>query len=144
MPFAPISPFSSNTESQPKIIGKASTLKLVNKTDQIAPLAPDNQCAIPKDSHWADETEQGTVLVIEQPLSQTCAAVGGIMAPRMRARGLLGCVVGGRVRDLTELRRSGLPVSLAFPRPRLPHLVVRQQDHNILCHVQASVAHLPT
>lgn len=112
VPFAPASPFASSTESQPKIIGKASTLKLVNKTDGIQPLTLDDPHAIPKNSHWADETEKGTILVIEQPAAQTCAAVGGIMAARMKVRGLLGCVVGGRVRDLAELRRSGLPVSL--------------------------------
>lgn len=104
-------PFVPSTEAQPKVIGKASTLKLVNKSDHIEPLSSNDPHAIPKNSHWADETDMGTVLVIEQPSSQTCAAVGGIMAARMKMRGLLGCVVGGRVRDLMELRRSGLPVS---------------------------------
>lgn len=61
-------------------------------------------------SHWADETETDTILVIEQPSNQTCAAVGGIMASRMRQGGLRGCVVSGRVRDLAELRKSALPV----------------------------------
>lgn len=33
------------------------------------------------------------------------------MATRMAVRGVIGCVVGGRVRDLVELEKSGLPVS---------------------------------
>ncbi|KAK5087660.1 hypothetical protein LTR70_002977 [Exophiala xenobiotica] len=32
------------------------------------------------------------------------------MASRMQVRGVRGCVVGGRVRDLAELKSSGLPV----------------------------------
>lgn len=50
-------------------------------------------------------------MVIEQPEGQSCAAIGGIMALRMKTRGAMGCVVGGRVRDLEELNNCGLPVS---------------------------------
>ncbi|KAJ4525190.1 hypothetical protein HRR78_003337 [Exophiala dermatitidis] len=32
------------------------------------------------------------------------------MAQRMKIRGLAGCVVGGRVRDMAELRNSELPI----------------------------------
>lgn len=96
---------------QSKIVARASTLKLIDKSDSTPALDLDDPHAIPKGSHWADETEAGTILVIEQPSHQTCAAVGGIMASRMKIRGLQGCVVSGRVRDLSELNRSGLPVS---------------------------------
>jgi regulator of RNase E activity RraA len=34
------------------------------------------------------------------------------MATRMVAVGIRGTVVGGRIRDLGELRETGLPVSL--------------------------------
>lgn len=111
VPFAPTSPFAPSVDEQPKVIARASTLKLVDKSDQTELLDPDDPHAIPKGSHWADETEEGTILVVEQPSTQTCAAVGGIMAARMKTRGLHGCVVSGRVRDLAELKKSGLPVS---------------------------------
>lgn len=88
-----------------------STLKLIDKSDPIQPLSPDDPNAVPKASHWVDETDEDTVLVIEQPSHQICAAIGGIMASRMKVRGVRGCVVGGRVRDLAELKSSGLPVS---------------------------------
>ncbi len=114
MPYAPSSPFEPAVSCQPKVIAPASTLKVVDKSDQIQPLSADNPNAIPTGSHWADETDDDTVLVIEQPLYQTCAAVGGIMGSRMKVRGVRGCVVGGRVRDLAELKKSGLPVS-EFP-----------------------------
>lgn len=114
VPFAPTSPFVPGIDEQPKIIGRASTLRLVDKHDESEPLGSDDPHAIPKGSHWADETEEDTILVIEQPPGQTCAAVGGIMAARMKIRGLRGCVVSGRIRDLAELRKSGLPVSAHF------------------------------
>jgi regulator of RNase E activity RraA len=63
-------------------------------------------------------TEEGTVLVIEQPEGQTCAAIGGIMALRMSLKDVAGCVVGGRVRDVAELEKCGLPVSRTFPNFR--------------------------
>lgn len=72
---------------------------------------PDNDgTSIPKGSHWADVTEEGTILMIDQPRHQTNAVVGGMMASRMKIRGVVGCVVSGRVRDLSELKNSGLPV----------------------------------
>lgn len=123
VPFAPTSPFAPSIDEQPKVVARASTLKLVDKSSQIDQLSPDDPHAIPKGSHWADETEEGTILVIEQPSTQTCAAVGGIMASRMKVRGLRGCAVSGRVRDLAELKKSGLPVSLYLPTSGsyLPH-----------------------
>lgn len=57
-------------------------------------------------------TEAETVMVIEQPDGQGCAAIGGIMATKMKVNGVLACVVGGRVRDIEELKASGLPVSI--------------------------------
>lgn len=92
-----------------KIIGPACTVKMVSKHSK-PESEPPAENAIPKGSHWVDLTEPGSVVVIEQPEGQSCAAVGGIMAQRMKVRGAAGCVVGGRVRDLAELRSSQLPV----------------------------------
>lgn len=113
MPHAPSAPWAPRS-GQPKIIARASTLKLIDKLDTTTAPPENESQSIPKGSHWVDETEEGTVLVIEQPTHHTCAAVGGIMAIRMKVRGLQGCVVGGRVRDMTELEKSGLPVSIPY------------------------------
>lgn len=113
VPFAPQSPLQGSIEEQPKIIAPASTLKLVGKTSNVPPLPELDPSAVPKGKHWVDMVDEGTVVVIEQPPGQTCAAIGGIMAARMKVRGVEGCVVGGRVRDLAELRKSALPVSSA-------------------------------
>lgn len=48
--------------------------------------------------------------MLEQPAGQTCAVLGGIMASRMKYLGVRGVVVNGRVRDLAELKSSGLSV----------------------------------
>lgn len=68
-------------------------------------------------------TESGAVVVIDQPEAQYCASIGGIMAQRMKIRGVAGCVVGGRCRDFTELRETGLPVSRSKVRNALSGLI---------------------
>lgn len=61
------------------------------------------------------------MVVISQPRGQICAVLGGIMALRMSVVGAEGVIAWGRVRDVEELRETGLPVSprsfhtLAFP-----------------------------
>ena len=86
---------------------------MVEKSSDLPILSSSDPGAIPQGSQWVDMVEAGTVVAIEQPSGQTCAAVGGIMAARMKVRGVQACLVGGRVRDLAELKESGLPVS--FP-----------------------------
>lgn len=50
-------------------------------------------------------------MVLSQPVGQSGAAMGGIMALRMKVCGAKGAVVGGRIRDLKEMRGLGFPVS---------------------------------
>lgn len=123
VPYAPTSPFMGSSDQQPRVIGPASTLKLVAKTSGVNPLPESDPSAIPKGQHWVDLMEDGTVVVIEQPGGQTCAALGGILALRLKIKGAKGCVVGGRVRDLSELKSCGLPVS--FPKSVCPGQIVR-------------------
>ncbi|KAF7507738.1 hypothetical protein GJ744_010167 [Endocarpon pusillum] len=110
VPYAPFPQHLGSFKGQPKVIGPASTLKLVARNSITSPLPESGPNAIPKGQHWVDLTDEGTVMVIEQPEGQSCAAIGGIMALRMKTRGAKGCVVGGRVRDLEELNNCGLPV----------------------------------
>jgi regulator of RNase E activity RraA len=117
VPFAPKSPLAGLLEEQPKVIAPASTVKYVGKSEDVA--SKDSPYSVPSGSHYVDMTEPGTVVVIEQPDGQTCAVLGGIMATRMRLRGAKAIVVGGRVRDLAELRENGLPVSIAIQAVQL-------------------------
>ncbi|KAI1625918.1 ribonuclease E inhibitor RraA/Dimethylmenaquinone methyltransferase [Exophiala viscosa] len=108
-PFALPQSSAANQNTTNKIIAPACTVKLVPK--QSPPdSTPPAENTIPKGSHWVDLTESGSVVVIDQPEGQKCAAVGGMMAARMKIRGVAGCIVGGRVRDITELKSSELPI----------------------------------
>jgi regulator of RNase E activity RraA len=103
-----------------KIAGPATTIKFLDKDDSPPSIAienPEKHGFLPG-KHWVDHVGEyppnsykaGPILVIEQPADQYCAVTGGIMATRMKAVGIKGTVVGGRVRDLRELRATGLPV----------------------------------
>ncbi|KAF0315606.1 DlpA domain-containing protein [Colletotrichum asianum] len=90
----------------PITIAPASTILFARKGEKLeSPLAN-----IPKDTHWADITEPGTIVIIRQPDGQKNAVCGGIMAVRMKVRQAKAVVVVGRARDLDELTSTGLPI----------------------------------
>ncbi|KAL2814708.1 hypothetical protein BDW59DRAFT_176355 [Aspergillus cavernicola] len=109
--FSPLSPsqFLTPTPQTPKTIAPASTIKFIPKSSPLPSNTPLSQ-SFPPETHWVDHTEPGTIVLIEQPSDQHCAVVGGIMAARMKYLGIDGVVVNGRVRDLGEIRGSGLAV----------------------------------
>lgn len=100
---------SSAAESNPSAvtIAPASTVLFVPKSGDISSYGPAN---IPDGSHWVDLTTPETIVVLSQPLGQKNAVCGGIMALRMKVCGAKGIVVGGRVRDIEELKSTGLPL----------------------------------
>jgi regulator of RNase E activity RraA len=99
--------------TSPKVtIAPASTVLFVPRNASEAELSSFGENNIPTGKHWADCTESGTVVVISQPKGQICAVLGGIMALRMDVLGSKGVVAYGRVRDIEELRETGLPVSV--------------------------------
>lgn len=89
-------------------IAPASTLLLVPKTATDLSAYP--AANIPQGKHWVDLTQPETIVVISQPKGQICAAVGGIMALRMKMLNAVGVISHGRVRDVEELRETELPV----------------------------------
>lgn len=124
VPFSPHGPSSPRLTAQPRLIGRASTVLFVPKD-----ASPDSNPThfrgrqasnIPPNTHYVDSTAPDTIVVMSQPAGQKCAVLGGIMALRMKTRGALGVVVGGRIRDLTELRALELPVCCAGPLPMKP------------------------
>ncbi|KAJ5205890.1 Ribonuclease E inhibitor RraA/Dimethylmenaquinone methyltransferase [Penicillium cf. griseofulvum] len=118
--LVPFSPIIGRNETMAKIAGTATTIKFLAK-DAIPPSIaienPEEHGFLPG-KHWVDHVGQyppnphraGSILLIEQPADQYCAVTGGIMATRMKAVGIKATVVGGRVRDLRELRATGLPI----------------------------------
>ncbi|KAH6678846.1 DlpA domain-containing protein [Plectosphaerella plurivora] len=108
VPGAGFLPDLQSYGSHSTIVAPASTVLFVPKGAAAAEHAP--PANIPNDTHWADLTTGGTIVVIQQPPGQTNAVCGGIMAVRMHVRGAKGIVVAGRVRDLEELKDTNLPV----------------------------------
>lgn len=112
--MAPYHVSTSACAQQPKIIGPAVTVcfesKIAASRDTTSSV-PEQRDTV-KQPHWVESTRPDTVVVIEQPEDQRCAVLGGIMAARMKFLGAKAVVVGGsgRVRDITELKRLGLPV----------------------------------
>lgn len=104
----PVSHSSTSSPAAP-LIAPASTIVFASRYN---PEANVNlpEANIPKDCHYVDLTEEGSIVVSQQPEGQKCAILGGIMAARMKKRGAKGVIVLGRVRDVGELRATGLEV----------------------------------
>lgn len=109
--IADLQPYCPNISSTTSkvIIARASTVLFTPKSGDISSYGGSN---IPSGSHWVDLTESDTFVVLSQPSGQRNAVLGGIMAARMSRLDAKGVVVGGRIRDIAELKSTGLPVSL--------------------------------
>lgn len=70
---------------------------------------------IPSSVHWVDLTKPNTFVAMSQPSAQSCAVLGGIMALRMKRCEAKGIIVGGRIRDLSELKTMHIPVRMMRP-----------------------------
>lgn len=100
-----------NPISARKVIAPAATVLFAPKSHSEANYAniPTN---IPSGTHYVDVTPPApnSIVLMAQPAGQSCAVLGGIMALRMKTRGASAIVVGGRIRDLGEMRQLGIPV----------------------------------
>ena len=61
------------------------------------------QSNLPKDKHWTDVAPSGSVVLMQQPPSQIVGLVGDIVATRYKVRGVRGCFVDGRTRDISGI-----------------------------------------
>lgn len=72
--------------------------------------------SIPRGSHFpmfklgAQQTSRGDVLVVNARGDSGCGLVGGNICRGLQARGLVGVVVDGAVRDVEEIRQLQFPV----------------------------------
>ncbi|KAL4930766.1 RraA family protein [Aspergillus undulatus] len=113
--FTPFSPTLGRNTTTPKIIAPASTVKFIPKSAspsdyQEAKTELDPNKLFPTNHHWVDVAEPQTIVLIDQPLNQNCAVLGGIMALRMARLNVKGVIVNGRIRDLAEIQGASLPV----------------------------------
>jgi hypothetical protein len=106
--IADLKPYSARTgsDSDAPTIAPVSTILFAAEGQILTEPAPN----MAKGTHWSDETEPGTFVVMKQPPGQSNAICGGIMALRMKVRDVKGIIVAGRVRDIKELRSANLPV----------------------------------
>lgn len=102
---------AATNDQAPVTVCPVSTVLFTPK-DESSPEADRPAANVPKDAHWVDLAVPGTFAVLKQPLGQTNAVCGGIMALRMKVLGVKGIIVAGRVRDLVELRSTELPVRI--------------------------------
>ena len=89
-------------------IAPASTVLMVPKSGGDLLGLPEPN--ISAEHHYVDLTQPDTIVVMQQPEGQKCAVLGGIMALRMSVLEAKGVIVSGRVRDVEELKESGLLV----------------------------------
>ena len=64
------------------------------------------------------EVRPGEVLVLAMPLPEPVALVGELLATQAKAKGVVALLVDGAVRDVDELKVSGLPVWARYVSPR--------------------------
>ena len=139
------------------IIGPAFTVLMVS-TSAPTPSADEIQPNLSNDSHFADLTPSGSVVVVQAPISYA-AAIGGHIGARMKIRGAKSVIVSGRVRDVHDLSQLELPVcpirSWCGPPLRsdlrdaslnifLVDLVHRHLDRGIWCRYDASGHQCPS
>lgn len=89
-----------------KFVGRAATAL-------VKPAPPEKATpalAVKHSVEMIDEAEPGTVGVIVMEDGLNVAAIGGLMGTAAKARGIVGMVLDGGVRDLAELRALNLPV----------------------------------
>lgn len=82
-----------------------------------------------------DTVPDGAVLYISSP-DVPNAVYGGLMSTCAQARGAVGTVVNGRVRDLAEHRDLGFPV-----RPSCSHMPYSQRVLQSRLHKHHTAAH---
>ncbi|KAH9054736.1 RraA-like protein [Lactarius vividus] len=84
-----------------RLCGPAYTVRLVLASERDAPKLQ---------GHFVDLAPEGAVAFVCAPPGAQNAVWGGLMTAGARARGVLGAVVSGRVRDTAEHRAAGFPV----------------------------------
>ena len=104
-----LEPCSSGMSDTGITIAPASTVLFAPKGVALDGGWPENN--MPPHANWSDISEPGTIAVLWQPNGQKNAVCGGIMGLRMKVLGVKGIVAVGRVRDVDELKSTGLPVS---------------------------------
>ena len=92
----------------PRIVGEAYTLRFIPMREDLATL---EAYARPDSIRAAIEAMPADrIVVIDTHGEPGCATLGDILIARLKARGALGVVSDGPMRDVADVRKVGLPV----------------------------------
>lgn len=92
----------------PRVAGEAFTMRFLPMREDVATR---ESYAKPGSLREAiEEVPAGAMVVIDARGAQGCGTLGDILAARLKARGCVGAVSDGAMRDLVEMRAVGLPV----------------------------------
>ena len=95
-------------ESQPRVAGRAFTLRFVPAREDLATPA---SWSSPRSTRAAiEEMPEGCIAVIDAMGVTDSGVFGDILAQRMRIRGVAGLVTDGVMRDKAGVLETGLPV----------------------------------
>ena len=107
-------PIPTRLGSTTRIVAPISTVVFVNKAhkegDEYEDIVVPKSSNLPSDKHFSDVAAPGTVVIMQQPHHQIAALLGDIVGTRYKARGVLGVVTDGRMRDVIgceELCKQG-------------------------------------
>jgi 5-oxopent-3-ene-1,2,5-tricarboxylate decarboxylase / 2-hydroxyhepta-2,4-diene-1,7-dioate isomerase len=104
-----------------RMVGTAKTLRYVPLREDLSPVLQAGENA---QRRAVESIEPGEVLVIEARNSPEAGTIGDILAMRALARGAVGVITDGCVRDSGAVGRLDLPVYL-----RAAHAATLSRDH---------------
>ena len=92
----------------PKIVGEAYTLRFIPMREDLATPATYAKAGSIREA--IEAMPPGRIVVIDSHGEQGCATLGDILAARLKARGAIGVVSDGPMRDVAEIRPLDLPI----------------------------------
>ncbi|KIX94018.1 uncharacterized protein Z520_10355 [Fonsecaea multimorphosa CBS 102226] len=109
-----ISPIPARHGSSNRLVAPISTVVFVDTAHapgtQYDGIIVPPESNLPNDKHFSDVAPAGSVVLLQQPSHQIAALVGDIVATRYKVRGVRGCFIDGRARDVVgcgELCKDG-------------------------------------
>lgn len=124
---------STLLSDQPRIVGPAFTLRFIPGRED---LATPESLASPKSTRFAiEEIPEGAVTVVASSGITDAGIFGDILCARMAAKGAVGLITDGAMRDLDGIRKTGLPVwcnGICAP-PSVAHLTFVDWQQPIGC-----------
>lgn len=114
-----------------KMVGRARTMRYLPIRPDLSEIAKE-RFPHALTHHAVEETEPGDILMVDAGGCTGSGFIGDVIVSRFIVKGGAGIVMDGAIRDLTELRRMGLPI---FTRG--VHAAVCQRrlvgvDHNVI------------